>query len=242
MNRITVEENNKKKERKTMNRLETKRRWPLFEMLVAFGLMFTLACGDETDDTTGDVPDGPTGADMDDMDDDNDDNEEITTIILNFTDANSMVTSFEFDDPDGAGGNDPVIDDIVLAAGDYTLNIGFENRLEDPAEDIAEEVAEEDDEHQIFLLGDAVSGPASDSMNAPLMHAYADMDGEGNPVGLENTITAVAGAGELQVILRHLPDDQKADDLAALVLGGGLPAIADLGSNDVDVLFNVTVN
>jgi len=38
----------------------------------------------------------------------------ITTVRLNFMDAGGGTTSFDFNDPDGDGGNAPVIDTITL--------------------------------------------------------------------------------------------------------------------------------
>jgi hypothetical protein len=175
---------------------------------------------------------------------DADDQEFITTVILTFTPAGGgAAVVAEFDDPDGDGGDAPTVDPIDLAAGDYTLDVGFENRLEDPAEVITEEIADEDDEHQVFLTGTAVDGPASVQAGAPLAHSYADADGEGNPIGLANTIIAAAGSGTLTVTLRHLPPVDgtavKISGLAEMVASGGLGAIP--GESDVSVSFDVTV-
>ena len=51
--------------------------------------------------------------------------EVITSVVLDFDG-----TRFEFNDPDGDGGEDPTIDPVVLAPGNYTLTVRFENRLE----------------------------------------------------------------------------------------------------------------
>jgi hypothetical protein len=170
--------------------------------------------------------------------------EVITTVILTFTPAGGgAARTFEFDDPDGDGGEAPVVDDVDIAAGDYDVTVGFENRLEDPPEVITEEVADEGDEHMVFFTGDAVDGPASDNPGAPLTHDYADEDAEGLPIGLENTITAAAGTGTLTVTLRHMPpvNEQavKTADTAADVAAGGFSAIG--GSSDVQVDFAVNV-
>ena len=101
------------------------------------------------------------------------------------------------------------------------------------------------------MYGSAVQGPATgDNANAVLTHTYADMEstyganavGDDLPVGLANQIvTGSAGAGDLQLMLRHLPDldgepvkvPGLAEDFAA---GEALP-----GDVDVDVSFEVTV-
>ncbi len=182
----------------------------------------------------------------DDHDGHNHGNEEevISAVALTFTPvAGGAGMTFEFDDPDGDGGDPPTIDNIDIAAGDYNLTIVLENRLEDPAEDITQEVSDEGDEHQLFFTGSAVNGPAANNPGAPLSHDYADQDMGGLPIGLSNTITAAAGTGDMTVVLRHLPplNDQptKVDGLAEDVAGGGISSIG--GSSDVQVTLSVTV-
>jgi hypothetical protein len=185
-------------------------------------ILLLAACGDDG---------GPDG----------NENELITTVILTFQGGASEDT-FEFDDPDGDGGDPPTIDPLNIPAGTYTVTVAFENRLESPPEDITAEVADESDEHQVFLTGTAVDGPASDQPGAPFTHTYADQDANGLPVGLENTIVAGSGTGELTVTLRHMPpvNDQptKTADTAASVRDGGFSSIG--GQNDVQVTFMVT--
>lgn len=147
-------------------------------------------------------------------------------------------------DPDGDGGEPPVIDPIVLPIDSYIMTVTFENALEDPAEDITTEVADESDQHQVFFTGTAVNGPASDQPGAPLMHGYIDADANGQPIGLQNQITAgPAGTGELTITLRHLPPlngaATKTADLAGQVKTGGFGAIG--GESDASVTFPVTV-
>ena len=171
-------------------------------------------------------------------------NEVMTTVNLTFSPASggdNLV--FAWRDADGAG--NPVIDDITLAEGEtYTLDIQILNELEDPAEDVTLELQDELDEHQFFFTGSAVSGPASDSDMALMTHAYADVDGSGNPVGIANTIeTVAAGTGTLKVSLRHMPpvNDMpvKTADLADLVKAGDVSSLP--GNFDIQVEFNVTV-
>tara|TARA_R110002096_G_scaffold77896_11_gene183505 strand:- start:30439 stop:31044 length:606 start_codon:yes stop_codon:yes gene_type:complete len=170
--------------------------------------------------------------------------EVLTTVTLTFTPENGGTPIVAvFNDPDGDGGDDPTVDAIELAEGTYTTQVGFENRLEDPPEIITAEVADESDVHQVFFTGDAVNGPATDNPNAPLGHSYADEDANGLPVGLENTVVASAGTGELTITLRHMPpvgDAQiKTADVAAEVKAGGFSAIG--GTSDAQVTFAVTV-
>lgn len=182
----------------------------------------------------------------DDHDDNGEDheNEVITTVRLTFTPTGGGTDLvFEFDDPDGDGGEAPTVNTIDLFANNYDVSVEFENGLESPPEDITEEVENEDDEHQIFFTGTAVNGPAADNAGAPLTHAYDDADGDGNPVGLANTITAAAGSGDLVLTLRHMPlvggTPTKTATTAEEVKSGGFAAIS--GTSDVQVTFPVTV-
>lgn len=185
-----------------------------------------------------DADDGPTG----------DATEIITTVRLRFTPAAGTAIEAAFRDPDGDGGMPPTIDAIALAPMQtYDLAVEFANELVMPAEDITAEIEGEAAAHQVFLLGSAVDGPATDNPGAALMHAYADTEadyGAGGtlPVGLVNTITTAAqGQGDLIVMLRHMPalngTAQKHAGLAeSLAMGEPLP-----GEVDAQVTFAVTV-
>jgi hypothetical protein len=194
--------------------------------LISLCLMLSLATACGSDDGGEDLP------------------EVITTVVLTFTppgDGPDIVV--EFDDPDGPGGDPATIDPIELTAGEYGLAIGFENRLEDPPEIITDEIRDEAEQHQVFLTGDAVDGPASDQPGAPFTHAYADEDLNTLPVGLTNTITAATGTGTLTVTLRHLPpidgNPTKTATTAADVRAGGFSAIG--GQSDAQVDFPATI-
>jgi hypothetical protein len=124
----------------------------------------------------------------------------------------------------------------------YTLTVKFLNRLEMPEEDITVEVRDEGFQHQLFFTGTAVNGPATDNPNAPLTQSYADMDMNGLPLGLTNTIMAKTGTGTMTVTLRHMPPEEppmKAADSAMKVKTSGFDAIG--GSTDAQVDFAVTV-
>lgn len=172
------------------------------------------------------------------------DNEAITTVILQFTPAGGAPITATFDDPDGDGGTAPTVDPITLVAGtSYTTTVRFQNRLEDPAEEITDEVRDEGEDHQVFLTGTAINGPATSSATAALTHTYADQDLNGLPLGLSHTLVAAAGTGSLTLTLRHLPPVNgtavKVAGLAEQVKAGGFAAIA--GTTDVEVDFIVTV-
>ena len=168
--------------------------------------------------------------------------EAISTITLTFTPATGGAPLvFEASDPELTG--DVVTDPIELSdAVNYDLEIRF---FDDSAgEDLTPEIEREGAEHQVFIVGGAVLGPASASTSAVVTHAYADFDAGGLPIGLENTIvTAAEGEGDFEVILRHLPPEGgvavKSAGLAELVASGGLGAIA--GQTDVRMIFPLTV-
>lgn len=172
-------------------------------------------------------------------------NEVISRVTLTFTPmgGGTPVTAVA-NDPDGDGGEPPMIDAIALVAGTtYATTVRFENALEDPPEDITVEVADEADEHQVFFTGTAVNGPASNQPGAPLAHAYADQDANGLPIGLANTVTASAGSGDLTITLRHLPPVNttatKTAQLVDQVKTGGFAGVA--GESDAAVTFAVSV-
>ena len=182
--------------------------------------------------------------DVENPDEGENEEEVITRVGLTFSPiAGGEVVTAAHSDPENDGS--PVIDPITLDNGvAYTLTIRFENELADPVEDITAEVADEDDEHQVFISGSGVEGPATgDSAVNVVTHTYLDTDDNGLPVGLENRIVASAvGSGEFKVMLRHLPpEDGVATKVAGLAEafateGGGIA-----GEADVDVTFPITV-
>ena len=168
-----------------------------------------------------------------------------TSLYLDFTPQSGGETlSFAWSDPENDGS--PSIDSIVLADGEtYDVSVEVWNELEDPAEEVTPEIAEYDDEHQFFFTGDAVQGPATgENTSAIVEHGYADTDGNGDPVGIDNTFASLAtGSGSMTVTLRHLPPEgrtaTKTSGMADEVATGGLDSIA--GDNDIQVEFPVTV-
>jgi hypothetical protein len=170
--------------------------------------------------------------------------EVITTVLLEFGAPGGVPVTFTFDDPDGDGGAPPTVDMITLTSNTtYLLALRFQNRLESPPEEITTEVVDEGDQHQVFLTGTAVNGPATSNPTAPLEHMYSDTDSRDLPIGVLNEILTTTGTGELTVTLRHLPpisgNPAKHDGLAAQVKTGGFATIS--GQTDVQVTFAVTV-
>lgn len=150
--------------------------------------------------------------------------EEITTVELHFTnEATSAEFHVSWSDPDGPGGNAPIIDDIVLDSGTtYTVSVRFLDESGATAEDITAEIMEEDDEHIICIE------PEGDLTSA-LEINRTDSDGTFE-VGLMSSWNTLAiSSGDLHLILKHQPDGQKDGTCAP-------------GDTDVEIHFNVTIN
>jgi hypothetical protein len=184
-------------------------------------------------------------SDVDNPDTSAGDQEVITTVVLTFTALpDGPASEFRWADPEYDGS--PVIDPITLSDGaDYTLDVAFLNELESPPEDLTIEVAAEGDQHQVFVLGSAVDGPATgDNPAAVVTHAYDDADTNGFPVGLTHTIGTLApGAGSFEVVLRHLPpEDEVAVKTGTLAEDAAADGIGSLpGDTDAEVSFELTV-
>ena len=133
---------------------------------------------------------------------------------------------FSFQDLDGDGSLIPVItEDTLTANTEYRGIIELLNESETPAENIGEEVAEENIEHQLFYIS-SVPGMTIE---------YADMDENGDPLGLITQLkTGAAGSGQLSILLRHEPD-KSADGVAQ-----GDPTNAG-GETDINVVFSVVI-
>ncbi|MGB5943569.1 MAG: type 1 periplasmic binding fold superfamily protein [Leeuwenhoekiella sp.] len=104
-------------------------------------------------------------------------------------------------DADGEGPNPPVetiMGGPLMANTTYSGTVVFLNETETPPENVTEEVEEEDEEHQIFYQ-------VNSGLDATI--SYDDMDDNGNPVGLEFTLTTgAASTGNLTVVLIHEPE------------------------------------
>lgn len=150
----------------------------------------------------------------------------ITTVTYTLTAADGTVVTGTFRDLDGEGGTAPVQNTINLAANTtYTGSLTLLNELETPAENITEEVEEEDREHQFFF----------EVNSANLAIAYADADGDNNPVGLLTSATTGSPSnGTLSITLRHEPNK------SAMGVSDGNISNAG-GETDINVVFDVVI-
>ena len=151
-----------------------------------------------------------------------DENELITTVILKFTEQGTTnVSTFKSSDPDGEGGNQPVIEPVALKANTtYSVGIQLLDESKTPAMDITEEVKEKSDEH-LFIY---TASPAS-----LLTYTAEDKDANNYPIGLVGkAVTGTVGSGTLKVQLRHQ--------------AGTKNGTATPGSDDVNVDYPLTIN
>lgn len=153
--------------------------------------------------------------------------EVITTLNYQLTPMGGGATvTFSFQDLDGDGGNDPVITSGTLQANtSYTASLELLNELEDPAEDITVEVQGEGDEHQFFFIS------TSDSLDI----SYADLDENGNPIGLNSLVeTSGVSTGTLTIVLRHEPVKDAAGVSDGDITNAG-------GESDIEVTFDLNI-
>lgn len=146
----------------------------------------------------------------------------ITTLRLNFNAVNGgEPRSFNFQDLDGPGGNEPNTDTIELSANtNYNLTTEVLNESETPIEDTTIEIEEEAEEHQFFF-------EVSEGLN--MTHAYNDTDANNDPIGLVNTVsTTTTSTGTMTVTLKHQPDNIK-------------DGLITTGETDIEVSFPVVI-
>jgi hypothetical protein len=124
----------------------------------------------------------------------------ITTVTVVLTpQSGGDIITLKSIDLDGDGPNEPEIS----VSGNLTANTIYTgvttllNETVNPAENITEEVEEEGVDHQFFYA----------FKNSLASTSYLDTDENGEPIGIEFTLTtASAGSEVLTVTLIHLPD------------------------------------
>ena len=163
-----------------------------------------------------------TACSEDDHDDHDHEEEVITTVNYTLTSGSDVVT-LTYRDLDGEGGNEGVttVSGSLSANTTYAGAIELLNETESSAENMTEEIEEEDDEHEFFFTS-TVTG---------LTISKTDVDGDGNPLGLETSLASgAAGSGSITIVLKHEPT--KPNDGTSASAGG---------STELEVTFNVTV-
>ncbi len=181
-----------------------------FNILIALSIMFSSCKKDETDK----------------IEFKGNEEELITTVVLEFTnDSSGQVSTFEFNDPDGFGGNLPIQLDTIelMKASVSNLTVKFLDKS-DPQniEDITLEIINEAKDHLVcFDVSPTVNG---------LVIQKTDSDGT-FPIGLNSkwilNQNATATNGNVIITLKHQPS----------VKDGS----CNLGDTDVEVKFPLTL-
>lgn len=155
--------------------------------------------------------------------------EVITTLTLTLTpvsDGNEIkLKSYDLDGFDGPKPPVTTISGNLAANTIYTGSVKVENETESPAENVTIEVKDEGEEHQFFYTFTNNIGTV----------AYTDTDNDGNPIGIEFTLTtAAAGSGDLTVTLIHEPAKSADGVKSGSITNAG-------GGTDVEATFSLTV-
>lgn len=131
--------------------------------------------------------------------------EQITTVILKGIDSSSQFT-VTWEDLDGAGGNAPKIDSLLLDTGiQYSVSVLLLDKTKTPWDTISNEVEEKKNMHQFFYT-------PSSSLNGKMAIVISDFDNNtpALPVGLRFTIQTQSSSGfalpvqgSLRMVLSH---------------------------------------
>lgn len=128
-------------------------------------------------------------------------------------------TTFTWSDTDGAGGTAPKIDTIKLTPnGSFASELTIQDGSASPAKDFTTEIISESNDH-LFVYKSTGNLSVTD----------LSKDGNGKAFGQTATVkTTVAGAGTLQILLKHLPNKDASDP-------------STTGETDIDVTFPVVI-
>lgn len=153
--------------------------------------------------------------------------EVITTLQLTFTPTGGNPATFQFDDPDGPGGANPVQNPIALAANTtYNVSLQLLDKTKTPVANITTEVEEEGDAHRIYFAPSAGSNITVSGLNN---------DADGVPLGTTSTWTTGATAtGTVKVTLRHYAGNPPGKETAD-------PVNSNKSATDIEVTFVTTV-
>lgn len=153
--------------------------------------------------------------------------EVITTFTYTLTPADGFPIFLRFKDVDGDGSESTQVQGGPFKANtEYSGVIELANESGSTAMDITEEVLEEAAEHQLFFQTSMLSG---------INVSYKDEDENGNPLGLQTTLTTGdAGSGELTITLRHEPEKTATGVAEGKIENAG-------GETDIELTFDIVV-
>lgn len=159
--------------------------------------------------------------------------EPITSMYLVLTPENGgNRVVLNYLDNDGFGGQDALVNSAILTENTiYSAQLYLQQmatngngKLEHIIDTTT--VMGQPELHQVFYI-------SKDGL--PLETEYADVDGNGNPVGLETTIyTGLASEGSLQLIIIHAPDKLGDQVAEGIVDNAG-------GKIDLETAFNIVI-
>jgi hypothetical protein len=155
------------------------------------------------------------------------DNELITTVELKVTESGTNNSSiFKWEDIDGPGGEDPVIDNITLQPNKvYSIQVAFIDASQNPPESLTSEVLEESDVHRLYYQPAASTGITVNGL---------DTDDNGLPLGLNcSWKTTGAGSGNMIITLRHYAEGGKEESD---------PVSSSKSTTDAEVEFPVIIS
>ena len=151
-----------------------------------------------------------------------DDREGINILQLNFETPNEEPIVLRFEDLDGAGGNDPIIQSpALLPLTQYFVTA----EVFRGTTDLTTEISEESSIHQYFYAANIVD----------LVVTYGDRDGNGFPLGAFVAIrTGDVGQGSLAVSLMHRTDKDGEGVSEGNLFNAG-------GKTDIQVTFPIVI-
>lgn len=124
--------------------------------------------------------------------------ETITTVKLTLNNG-GKTTIAQWKDADGAGGNNPIIDTMILDTNIiYTGTIEVFDETKNPIANLTEEIDKESDVHQFFYT-------SLGSISSSFTIDKTDQDKNGLPIGLAYKLTTKQqkGNGSLRIVLSH---------------------------------------
>lgn len=155
--------------------------------------------------------------------------EVITTLIATLTPTTGANVVLTFRDLDGDGPNPPqtTVSSALAADMNYEGSLSVLNETQSPAENINAEIEEEKEAHQFFYQ-------VATGLNISNL-TYVDLDGNGNPVGLNFSFdTGAASSGTMTITLRHEPNKDAAGVSEGDITNAG-------GETDLSVSFPLAI-
>jgi hypothetical protein len=142
----------------------------------------------------------------------------ITTLKLTFING-SGVSTFQFRDIDGDGGNSGTTDTIRIQPGKtYQVSLDVLDESKTPTDTVTNEIKAEKNDHIFCYLANKV----------PLAVSRTDKDDNNREIGItSNWTTVTPGAGLITIILKHQP--------------GIKDGTCDPGDTDIQVTFPVKI-